>query len=510
MLSTWLSGYQDGNPEKFNDGFVRVRGRTYESDLLDILNDACRTLSGVVEGVEYVRGEIFDSDEDIRLLLGDEHKDIEESSLLLVQLRFDLRVGDEEDTVLLRLLFPKLVDDFFFLLNGNRYVAVHQMVDKGTYTAGRNLTLKTLLLPVTYVREPGSWTFESGRTFSGNAALLSLFKKQTSPLAYFAARLGVPGALRFVGMADRVVWIGPDGKAPENGSWELLELSGGRWAVDASLLDDPLLSPCALPSVLGWLDGFSVGDPAELGIAAGKRMLGRLFTQDPERAAGKAEGILVSLGRILDPRTQKNLSHIAPEDKRDIHHVLRWMLVFHEDLRREDSMDLRGKRLRMTEYLTLPLVYRFSNAAYRHFNLKARNVRMLRTLFGNIGPEYCVKRIRVDRFLKYVSNVNPMDLFVAQKVTQSGEAGAWDDAGGGGSVSARLRGHHPSFLGRLGLFATSASDPGVTTTVSPFLEMAGDGWCFDDSVPRVSMIREDAARIERRARRDEAAAEEAA
>lgn len=47
---------------------------------------------------------------------------------------------------------------------------------------------------------------------------------------------------------------------------------------------------------------------------------------------------------------------------------------------------------------------------------------------------------------------------------------------GGKTVSMKYRGLHPSFVGRLSLTATSASDPGLTGVMVPF--MKSDGYYF--------------------------------
>ena len=57
-----------------------------------------------------------------------------------------------------------------------------------------------------------------------------------------------------------------------------------------------------------------------------KRRLGKYFTQNSNGYEEKADKILISLERILDRRTRKNLAHVRAEDKQDVYGILRWMM----------------------------------------------------------------------------------------------------------------------------------------------------------------------------------------
>ena len=480
MLSTWLAEWQADNPERFNLDFVHQRRNTYESDLESILDDVCSTLADAVEHIEYNGMTLFTDEAHVRGLAEEDFKNIEDNRLVLALFRFTLSADDGEETLLLRVLFPKLVDDFFFTLNDNRYVAVYQMIDRGTYTTEKSLVLKTLLMPVVYRHEKETFAAESGGSWTGDAVKLDIFKKSLNVFHWITAKYGIPGALDFFGWAGSVRSLGEDGE-PEAGSEVFRFARDRRFAVSGSLLGEDGTAPAALATFLSWLKSSRVENFDGQGTAeACVVRLGRSFTADKTRMEEKAKGLLRSLERILDKRTRENLSHLDPSDRRDIHHVLRWMLVKHKELWAEDNMDLRNKRLRMAEYLTLPLIRKFSEATYRYFSMRAVSLRQLKSLFGGVGLDFCLKRLRVSRFLKYVASVNAMELFISQKATLSGEAGMGDDSGT--NIAVRYRGVHPSFAGRFGLFATSASDPGITSSIVPFVEATNGGWCFDDEI----------------------------
>ena len=62
------------------------------------------------------------------------------------------------------------------------------------------------------------------------------------------------------------------------------------------------------------------------------KKLGQEFTNTPAMITQKAQRIQVSLERILDERTKKNLVQVEDEDKEDIYSILRWMMRDYKEL----------------------------------------------------------------------------------------------------------------------------------------------------------------------------------
>jgi hypothetical protein len=219
---------------------------------------------------------------------------------------------------------------------------------------------------------------------------------------------------------------------------------------------------------------------AELQVQWRKR-LGRHFTQNSNSFEEKAQKILISLERILDRRTKKNLAHVAAEDKEDVYCILRWMMRDFRELTQIDGMDVRNKRIRVSEYLIHPLLLKFSESTYRLLNSRNLTFRGLLGVFkpfiseedGQTKPQagFLVKRLVTNELLRYSNLVNSFDLLIALKWTSRGPQSIAER--GRSDVSLRYRGHHPSYVGRIGLSAASAGDPGTSGTLVPFCKTSG-------------------------------------
>ena len=59
------------------------------------------------------------------------------------------------------------------------------------------------------------------------------------------------------------------------------------------------------------------------------------------------------------------------------------------------------------------------------------------------------------------------------------------------NVNVRYRGLHPSYLGKIGLTSTSAGDPGVSGSLTPFLELPKDAYMHFTEKPEVDLTMED-------------------
>ena len=478
-MAKWYANYQNDISDKFNYDFIYQRRDEHVRSLQECLDDICDALT-IIDGVEYHGSHFITDDFEIDRIMSKRTKDINGSRLILGEMRFRIEVEGESEMVYLPVFLPKLVDDFFYVLNNNKYIAVYQMIDKGTYTTKKNLTLKTLLMPIIYKSERIDCEFE-GEDVSGLVIQLDLFKKNVNWLYYLCGKFGFRNAMGMLGLGkDDVAVLGRDGPVPDG--MLAAKMGGRRMALSKSVLDRPYGRNLAATIC----DFMRATKPSQEDLDDDGHWLsrlGKLYTPTAVAVDRKAKAILRSLERILDKRTSKNLIHIHPEDKKSIYHVLRWMFVFYEDLRREDNIDLAGKRIRVAEYLLLPLVKKFSQSTYRILNSRRVSLKHLKTIFSNIPPDYCIKRLVTSRFLKYVNIVNGLDMFVAMKLTQSGEQGMGEDSKS--EIAVRYRGQHESYVGRLGLNAASSSDPGVSCSIVPFVDMK-QKYFFDEEIRHVT------------------------
>ena len=144
------------------------------------------------------------------------------------------------------------------------------------------------------------------------------------------------------------------------------------------------------------------------------------------------------------------------------------MVWNYDEIHRMDGLDIYTRRIRLYEYLLFPLLIKWSEIAVRILNSRNVDMKRIETVFSNIGPMFLVKRLITNELLRYSNITNAMNLFgVALRYSTRGPQSL---GAGGGNVLSKYRGVHPSFIGNLSLNASSAGDPGMSGSLSPFCD----------------------------------------
>lgn len=491
------SQFQASNPETdFNESLIHWRSEDDVGSYLEDIFKALEVVPGIkFHGVTMIRDESkFPKD-----LISN---NIEQSRVELAQMHFTLDLQDTREDITLSIFLPKLIDDFFYVLNGSTYYPILQIVDRGTYVTKKTFTLKTLLMPLMFRRDMRAKhvdTFNGDREHDDMLYVLDLFRNRINVLRYFFASKGLAGTLQYFGVEQDIV-IAETSTITELGAgvsdYRCLEIRGSGGLVVVASNDwlnaidiEPSKQASVahfrssmLATVVSALDGIQQRFILEDDIGQWKRRLGKHFTQNSNGFEEKADKILISLERILDQRTRKNLAHVHPDDKSDVYAILRWMMRDYRTLIQVDGLSVKNKRIRMSEYLIHPLLMRFSESTYRLLNSKNLTFRGLRGVFNSFiyNPEdpknnpqvdFLIKKLTSNELLRYSNMTNSFDLLTALRWTARGpqtlsERGRVD-------VSLKARGHHPSFVGRICLSTASAGDPGVSGTFVPFAKTKG-------------------------------------
>ena len=156
------SQYQAENPERFNEDLIYIR---HKEDVDSYFRDLFTTLNSI-PGITFLDMERV-GEEKCAEYIQKRNISIEESRLDLIEARFKIEWEGEKKEVKLHLFIPKLVDDFFFLLNGNRYYAILQIADKNWYSVRNGIFLKTLLMPLGVRHKSMTIEAESGNEYTG-------------------------------------------------------------------------------------------------------------------------------------------------------------------------------------------------------------------------------------------------------------------------------------------------------------------------------------------------------
>jgi len=464
--------------QRFNKKSIYQRSN---EDIKKHIEDICQALE-VIEYIDFLGCEIEDDESKITRF---QKVNIDTSRLSECTIRFKINYKDESTEIERKFFIPKLVDDYFFYINNVTYFPIWQIVDKGVFVTPKLYSLKTLLMPIRFMYKRLSFSDINENELEQICDFkLNLFKQKINFLYYFFAEFGIEETVEYMGYtfsnnpeekADLYILSAEENDIREMkesddpfftdyywfNAYKNIYIRARKEKFNRDLFDKSFL--------YSFIDIISTVKRTEDDIEVWKRVLGKIFTKSTNTQIQKAEKVLFSLRRILDERTKRLLSDIEDYDKEDIYAILRWMLQNFSKFQYQDNMDLVHKRIQCWEYLLQPLLRLFSNASYRILNTRNLSLKTLTSVF-NIGSNFLIKKILNNELIRYNSCVNNIDLFGAcLKITFKGAGGISD----GSDIADRVRKVHKSYIGQFSLISTSAGEPGLTTTLTPFTDISG-------------------------------------
>ena len=463
MQKLLYSQFQETNPEKFNDELIFQRKKE-SNELHSYFVDLFKTI--ILPGIEFLGSRTITDEYKYDDLVHKTSISIEESRLDLIEAKFKLTHEEETKEVAVRLYFPKLVDNYFFHINGNRYYAIYQISDKNWYSVRKGIFLKTLLMPLGLKFDPVKMCDTDGNIYNGKNYLLDFLTTKTSTqktlkniFVYFFIKFGYKGTLDFLGMTDYVEIIESLSDIKEDHVAFLIK-KNQYLSVNKLLLEDQntLNIVTSLFTVISEVKRSNNLDNIDYWK---KKIL-----NSPTAKLTKADRAIFSLERILDERTKKNLRNIPDEQKQDVWCIMTHMMFNFEELWSMDNVDLNNRRLRLYEYMIYPLLAKFSEISYRILNSRNIDMKRLQTVFSNIGSMFLIRRLVTNELMRYSNATNSMELF-SVALRWSGR-GAQALGSSSSSTMIKYRGIHPSYLGNIGMHVASASDPGLSGTINPF------------------------------------------
>lgn len=390
--------------------------------------------------------------------------DIETSKLDILKLRFKLTKEGEEDVLIeKKLFFPRLIDNQFFIINGNRYFPIFQLVDSGTYRTNKTVTLKTLLMSVVCRDDRGIVVEDmDGNKYSSRVINIDIFKNKINVFIYYYAKFGFEKALEYFRLNTKVII----GNQPIEGKINFGITKNIVMSVNKEFMEnenDIALIVTLIKSLPNRITEVKLYEQ-EYWV----KRLGSNFTKNNSNFQDKGNSILLSFERLLDETTKRN-QRLPDSEKSDIYAIMRWMSSNFVTLYKQDNMDLANKRLRLYEYLIYPLSIKFSKSMYRILNSRNVTMEQLKSIFSNIPEGFLVKKLVNNELIRYNNSVNSIDLFSSiLKATQSGPQ---SQLSGGNNINIRYRGIHPSYINNIDLCATSAGDPGISFSLTPFVKL---------------------------------------
>lgn len=410
---------QEQNPYKFNEEMIHYKSTEDPIVFADAIGKGLE----IIPAITYEGSEI----ESIRRLYHhsetERKMEINKSRLQKIIMKFKISKGGEEIQKKLSMYFPVLLENQFYLLDGNLYTPVYQLLDSGTYRTKKNLILKTLIMPISINDVNTTFKDTEGEEYISKSLYMNLFKKKVNMFVYYFASFGLLETLEYFDMDSDIflVDLQEDEFVDDSENFIHFKVNNSLGiTVTKSFLKKNENNSILMNTFLSNFTNRTKLDKA-LEQDFWVRQLGSKFTTNNSVHYEKGENILVSFKRTLDEVTKMTL-RIPDEDKEDVYTIVRYMARNFKKLSRIDNMDLCNKRLRLQEQQFYPLIRKFSRGIYRLLNKKNLTIKEIESIF-NIKSGFLVSYlINKSKDLRYINNVNSYDLFsVALKITQGGK-----------------------------------------------------------------------------------------
>ena len=426
------------------------------------------------------------NDSDIRLLIVSYH------------IETPLAVMEEErkDDFSVIIAVPRIVDKYYFHINGITRSTLYQIVDGSTYNNANsnakipNITFKIVFMAARVFRYFLDVPMQDGTIYRLTHYMSNIFSKTTSALKYIFAKFGFSGALEFLQIPYIQIQDHPS-EDPNFYSFfkdEKIWITAPRYLVD----NEPVIQSaiaCIYQSLIPGMDIKWVDDSrfwvrslgGEFNGTSKDNMLNILLHSDNaiHDTLEKGYSILDSFENIYDISTKESI-RLPEKDKATMYHVLRWLVREFNKLRSKDNLDVSIKKIRFAEYIASLYAMKVAKGIYRvaDHNAKISCMSIKRAI--RTDPMYLLNTISKSNLVNYRNMVSDMDSMLALKFTYKGIAGLGENDNN--SIPEINRHTHPSHLGRLDLDNSSDTNPGITGTISPFTTIY-DGYFSDYQEP---------------------------
>ena len=376
-------------------------------------------------------------------------------------------VVNPEENLEVLIALPRFTKGYYFKLSGNYYTTTFQIVDGSTYnnsTASQSkvdtVTFKTIFSPLRIFRCTRDMvdvrTKTTIKVIEYNA---NIFSNTVNAMYYLLAHFGIYNLCQFleidcINLTKEPV-IHPDIICFKKHD---IYISCPR-----IYFQDPVVQTFCAALYTAIYKDTDINDI--FNIRYWLRILGGAFKN---ASIDKGLFVLDSVEGIYDNITKRDL-HLPDSEKENIYTILRWLLREFSQLRVKENVDVRTKRIRITDYVAAIYANRLNKGMYRISDMGKRVTlkKVIQAIYTQ--PMYILNNISAQsNLVSYRDMVNDNDATVALKFTYKGISGLGED---GASVQPIYRYIDPSHCGILDLDASSGSDPGLSGMICPMTKL---------------------------------------
>lgn len=422
---------------------------------------------------------------------------LNESDIRLLIVKYYIRAKDGEDTLDVIIAVPRIVERYYFRINGIMRSTLYQIVDGSTYnnnttsnSKNPSVTLKIIFMAVRVYRWYTDLPLTNGQFIKATYYSSRIFNKTVPAIKYILAKYGYIDTVKFMGIQG--IYL-TDYELTSDEYYCIQCNENIYISVIKQYFDtNPLIQSFVSTIYHGIIPGLEYEEVFNMKYWArslgadfntiGQDKLLAIIRQDEDAVIDtyqKGLSVLCSFESIYDISTRESI-HLPDEYKRDMYCIFLWMLREFNNLRLKENLDISIKKVRFAEYVASLYAMKIARGIYRiaDFNKKATLQTIRKAIRTN--PNYLLMAISKCKMVSYRNMTSDMDSMLGLKFTFKGVSGLGENSNQ--SIPQIYRSIHPSHLGHIDLDSSSDGNPGMTGTICPFVELY-DGFFTDYQEP---------------------------
>lgn len=410
--------------------------------------------------------------------------DLKGSDIQLLLINYYIAINDEEARCQVIVAVPRVVNKFYFYLNGNYYLPMYQVVDATTYNNStsksskhHSITFKLNLQPIVIYRHIKEISTTQGEKVQAIEYDCAVFSKTAPTVLFILAKYGLQKTLEELQINNVIFFNTSDVFVNDDTMYTFKPKKNPNIfvSVPKMIFNDNSVVQHFIYTMTAFIDAeANINSIFTKDYWATK--LGMAFNSANQLAKGRS--VLNSIESIYDINTKEQI-RLPEEHKKNVYRILRWMIYEYPNLRLKDNMDITCKKIRCAEYIAALYANKLSTNIYRLANIgKRADLKSIKKVIY-IQPMYLLKEIVGEPLISYRNTVTDMDSLTPIKFTYKGVSGV----GNNGQIPDQFRLLDISNMGILDPDASSPSDPGITGSLVPMLKVYPNGYLSDKVEP---------------------------
>ena len=462
-MREFIKQYQNPNEDRIN---YKLINREYDKPLIEYINDSAKSLE-VLKNIEFIGSEFVEFESQIdnnkyekRRKSKDKknkqeikYMNMEDSRVGELILKFKITFKGETEIIEKPILIPLPDEDGYYQIKGKRYILMYQLVDASTYVNKQSVVLKSIM-PIFLTRRSCTKKDTEGVEYTRAIYTTKVFKNDVNIMYFYFAKIGFDNTLKYL-MVERYMSL--TNKVTDTEEYIYFKISDKFYLkVIRRVFESSAYVSSVAFMILAICNSKVNADNIDSKYMWLEK-IGGIFSISTNQYE-KGKNILIFLDRMLDETTKSTL-RIDEIHKKSMYSILRWQLQNFNELKKKDNMDMANKRLRDSEYIASLLNQELSRRLLPAINSGRKlSKEKIKDVFKFPG-EILISQLYRSGLFRYDDQVNDMDFFSKLRFTTKGP----NSLGGKNtnSLSASVRGLHPSMLGRIDLNVVGTSDPKI-------------------------------------------------